>query len=175
MLEGDRAACFPPKATVFKYLLKALCACVCQVTTASWSLCVFQRCPSVSVGLRPVIILHLSRRCCVCSAPSRLLCPRRTLSSNTCCCSTNCWSLMSNWSQSCHSTNPQTIKLHLCCSTLSAWQSLCFRYLLYWKGRFLEQPVTDFCSVFRTNSTGPVGQFPDHTLGYWPRVTTDQL
>ncbi|XP_077452186.1 zinc finger protein 277 isoform X1 [Stigmatopora argus] len=29
-------------------------------------------------------------------------------------------------------------------------------YLLYWKGRFLEQPVTDFCSEIKTNSTGPV-------------------
>lgn len=41
------------------------------------------------------------------------------------------------------------------------------RYLLYWKGRFLEQPVTDFCSVIKTNSTGPVGEFshcPDFTL-----------
>ncbi|KAM3608755.1 uncharacterized protein V6R79_004180 [Siganus canaliculatus] len=28
--------------------------------------------------------------------------------------------------------------------------------MLYWKGRFLEQPVTDFCSVIKTNSTGPV-------------------
>ena len=34
-----------------------------------------------------------------------------------------------------------------------------FRYMLYWKGRFLEQPVTDFCSVIKTNSTGPVGEF----------------
>ncbi|XP_026032612.1 zinc finger protein 277-like [Astatotilapia calliptera] len=30
------------------------------------------------------------------------------------------------------------------------------KYLLYWKGRFLEQPLTDFCSVIKTNSTGPV-------------------
>ncbi|KAM9815484.1 zinc finger protein 277 [Syngnathus typhle] len=30
------------------------------------------------------------------------------------------------------------------------------KYLLYWKGRFLEQPVTDFCSEIKTNSTGPV-------------------
>ncbi|XP_078139293.1 zinc finger protein 277 [Centroberyx gerrardi] len=29
------------------------------------------------------------------------------------------------------------------------------KYLLYWKGRFLEQPLTDFCSVIKTNSTGP--------------------
>uniref|UniRef100_A0A8P4KRN5 C2H2-type domain-containing protein n=1 Tax=Dicentrarchus labrax TaxID=13489 RepID=A0A8P4KRN5_DICLA len=29
------------------------------------------------------------------------------------------------------------------------------KYMLYWKGRFLEQPVTDFCSVIKTNSTGP--------------------
>nr|XP_024658803.1 zinc finger protein 277-like [Maylandia zebra] len=27
------------------------------------------------------------------------------------------------------------------------------KYLLYWKGRFLEQPLTDFCSVIKTNST----------------------
>ncbi|XP_061630940.1 zinc finger protein 277 isoform X1 [Phyllopteryx taeniolatus] len=30
------------------------------------------------------------------------------------------------------------------------------KYLLYWKGRFLEQPITDFCSEIKTNSTGPV-------------------
>ncbi|XP_077425037.1 zinc finger protein 277 isoform X2 [Vanacampus margaritifer] len=30
------------------------------------------------------------------------------------------------------------------------------KYLLYWKGRFLEQPVSDFCSEIQTNSTGPV-------------------
>lgn len=30
--------------------------------------------------------------------------------------------------------------------------------MLYWRGRFLEQPVTDFCSVIKTNSTGPVGE-----------------
>lgn len=35
---------------------------------------------------------------------------------------------------------------------------LSIRYLLYWKGRFLEQPVSDFCSVIKTNSTGPVGE-----------------
>ncbi|KAM4619198.1 zinc finger protein 277 [Polymixia lowei] len=29
------------------------------------------------------------------------------------------------------------------------------KYMLYWKGRFLEQPVTDFCSVIKTNSEGP--------------------
>nr|XP_057931637.1 zinc finger protein 277 isoform X2 [Doryrhamphus excisus] len=32
------------------------------------------------------------------------------------------------------------------------------KYLVYWKGRFLEQPITDFCSVIKTNSTGPVEQ-----------------
>ncbi|XP_056138322.1 zinc finger protein 277 [Lampris incognitus] len=30
------------------------------------------------------------------------------------------------------------------------------RYMQYWKGRFLEQPITDFCSVIKTNSNGPV-------------------
>ncbi|KAJ0029020.1 hypothetical protein NQD34_004017 [Periophthalmus magnuspinnatus] len=30
------------------------------------------------------------------------------------------------------------------------------QYLLHWKGRLLEQPVEDFCSVIRTNSQGPV-------------------
>lgn len=38
------------------------------------------------------------------------------------------------------------------------------RYMLYWKGRFLEQPVTEFCSVIKTNSTGPVGAFSDTQL-----------
>lgn len=35
------------------------------------------------------------------------------------------------------------------------------RYLLYWKGRLMEQPVTEFCSVIKTNSTGPAGAFTD--------------
>uniref|UniRef100_A0A8C1R978 Zinc finger protein 277 n=1 Tax=Cyprinus carpio TaxID=7962 RepID=A0A8C1R978_CYPCA len=30
------------------------------------------------------------------------------------------------------------------------------RYMLYWKKRFTEQPITDFCSVIKTNSEGPV-------------------
>ncbi|KAM4747743.1 zinc finger protein 277 [Rhinophrynus dorsalis] len=30
------------------------------------------------------------------------------------------------------------------------------RYVCYWKKRFAEQPITDFCSVIRTNSEGPV-------------------
>ncbi|XP_017292027.1 zinc finger protein 277 [Kryptolebias marmoratus] len=38
------------------------------------------------------------------------------------------------------------------------------KYLLYWKGRFLEQPVTDFCSVIKTNSTGPVEKQEDYFL-----------
>ncbi|KAI2648328.1 Zinc finger protein 277 [Labeo rohita] len=32
------------------------------------------------------------------------------------------------------------------------------RYILYWKKRFTEQPITDFCSVIKTNSEGPVEQ-----------------
>ncbi|KTG32871.1 hypothetical protein cypCar_00003946 [Cyprinus carpio] len=32
------------------------------------------------------------------------------------------------------------------------------RYMLYWKKRFTEQPITDFCSVIKTNSEGPVEQ-----------------
>ncbi|KAG5830747.1 hypothetical protein ANANG_G00313880 [Anguilla anguilla] len=30
------------------------------------------------------------------------------------------------------------------------------RYVLYWRKRFTEQPITDFCSVIKTNSEGPV-------------------
>lgn len=41
------------------------------------------------------------------------------------------------------------------------------RYLLYWKGRLLEQPATEFCSVIKTNSGGPVGAFTD-TYGQNP-------
>lgn len=33
--------------------------------------------------------------------------------------------------------------------------------MLYWRSRFLEQPVTEFCSVIKTNSTGPVGASAD--------------
>ncbi|XP_023592799.1 zinc finger protein 277 [Trichechus manatus latirostris] len=29
------------------------------------------------------------------------------------------------------------------------------RYVLYWRKRFTEQPITDFCSVIRINSTAP--------------------
>ncbi|XP_048404892.1 zinc finger protein 277 isoform X1 [Stegostoma tigrinum] len=29
------------------------------------------------------------------------------------------------------------------------------RYILYWKKRFIEQPITDFCTVIRTNAQGP--------------------
>ncbi|XP_041795080.1 zinc finger protein 277 isoform X2 [Chelmon rostratus] len=36
--------------------------------------------------------------------------------------------------------------------------------MLYWRGRFLEQPVTDFCSVIKTNSTGPVEKQEDYFL-----------
>uniref|UniRef100_A0A3Q3EKP6 Zinc finger protein 277 n=1 Tax=Labrus bergylta TaxID=56723 RepID=A0A3Q3EKP6_9LABR len=38
------------------------------------------------------------------------------------------------------------------------------KYMLYWRGRFLEQPVTDFCSVIKTNSTGPVEKQEDYCL-----------
>ncbi|XP_062856135.1 zinc finger protein 277 [Trichomycterus rosablanca] len=29
------------------------------------------------------------------------------------------------------------------------------KYMLYWRKRFTEQPITDFCSVIKTNSEGP--------------------
>ncbi|KAE8615853.1 hypothetical protein XENTR_v10008639 [Xenopus tropicalis] len=32
------------------------------------------------------------------------------------------------------------------------------RYIFYWKKRFSEQPITEFCSVIRTNSEAPVEQ-----------------
>ncbi|XP_030622368.1 zinc finger protein 277 [Chanos chanos] len=35
------------------------------------------------------------------------------------------------------------------------------RYMMYWKRRFIEQPITDFCSVIKTNSEGPVEE-QDH-------------
>ncbi|CAN9498817.1 unnamed protein product [Ophioblennius macclurei] len=38
------------------------------------------------------------------------------------------------------------------------------KYLLYWKGRFMEQSLTDFCSVIKTNSTGPVEKQEDYFL-----------
>ncbi|RVE71468.1 hypothetical protein OJAV_G00052200 [Oryzias javanicus] len=38
------------------------------------------------------------------------------------------------------------------------------RYMLYWKGRFLEQPIADFCSVIKTNSTGPVEKQEEYFL-----------
>uniref|UniRef100_A0A8C1R8Z1 Zinc finger protein 277 n=1 Tax=Cyprinus carpio TaxID=7962 RepID=A0A8C1R8Z1_CYPCA len=42
-----------------------------------------------------------------------------------------------------------------------------YMYMLYWKKRFTEQPITDFCSVIKTNSEGPVGK----THCIWPAVT----
>ncbi|KAK5866781.1 hypothetical protein PBY51_011329 [Eleginops maclovinus] len=38
------------------------------------------------------------------------------------------------------------------------------KYLLFWRGRFQEQPLTDFCSVIKTNSTGPVEKQEDYFL-----------
>uniref|UniRef100_A0A672JKM7 Zinc finger protein 277 n=1 Tax=Salarias fasciatus TaxID=181472 RepID=A0A672JKM7_SALFA len=38
------------------------------------------------------------------------------------------------------------------------------KYLLYWKGRFMEQSLTDFCSVIKTNSTGPVEKQEEYFL-----------
>ena len=40
------------------------------------------------------------------------------------------------------------------------------RYMSYWKGRFLDQPLTEYCSVIKTNSEGPVGKtdLPHHRL-----------
>uniref|UniRef100_A0A3Q3XEH7 C2H2-type domain-containing protein n=1 Tax=Mola mola TaxID=94237 RepID=A0A3Q3XEH7_MOLML len=38
------------------------------------------------------------------------------------------------------------------------------KYMRYWKGRFLEQPVTEFCSVIRTNSTGPAEKQENYFL-----------
>ncbi|XP_072291791.1 zinc finger protein 277 [Eucyclogobius newberryi] len=38
------------------------------------------------------------------------------------------------------------------------------RYLLYWKGRFLEQQLEDFCSVIKTNSQGPVEKQEEYHL-----------
>lgn len=39
------------------------------------------------------------------------------------------------------------------------------RYTSYWRRRFREQPVTEFCSVIRTNSTGPAGASAEPLLG----------
>lgn len=47
------------------------------------------------------------------------------------------------------------------------------RYLLYWRSRFLEQPVTEFCSVIKTNSTGPVGAFADRPMRVFPAAAAD--
>ncbi|XP_066505179.1 zinc finger protein 277 [Hoplias malabaricus] len=38
------------------------------------------------------------------------------------------------------------------------------KYMLYWKKRFTEQPITDFCSVIKTNSEGPVDQQENYCL-----------
>ncbi|NXD09637.1 ZN277 protein, partial [Nothocercus nigrocapillus] len=38
------------------------------------------------------------------------------------------------------------------------------RYILYWKKRFTEQPITDFCSVIRTNSAAPLEEQDNYFL-----------
>ncbi|XP_013802710.2 zinc finger protein 277 isoform X2 [Apteryx mantelli] len=38
------------------------------------------------------------------------------------------------------------------------------RYILYWKKRFTEQPITDFCSVIRTNSEAPLEEQDNYFL-----------
>ncbi|XP_078076029.1 zinc finger protein 277 isoform X2 [Mustelus asterias] len=38
------------------------------------------------------------------------------------------------------------------------------RYVLYWKKRFIEQSITDFCSVIRTNSQAPEEEQTDYYL-----------
>ncbi|XP_004702638.1 zinc finger protein 277 isoform X1 [Echinops telfairi] len=38
------------------------------------------------------------------------------------------------------------------------------RYILYWRKRFTEQPITDFCSVIRINSTGPLEEQDNYFL-----------
>uniref|UniRef100_A0A8C0QNW3 Zinc finger protein 277 n=1 Tax=Chelonoidis abingdonii TaxID=106734 RepID=A0A8C0QNW3_CHEAB len=37
-------------------------------------------------------------------------------------------------------------------------------YILYWKKRFTEQPITDFCSVIRTNSEAPIEEQDNYFL-----------
>ncbi|XP_050014643.1 zinc finger protein 277 isoform X2 [Alexandromys fortis] len=38
------------------------------------------------------------------------------------------------------------------------------RYILYWRKRFTEQPITDFCSVIRINSTAPFEEQDNYFL-----------
>uniref|UniRef100_A0A8C5LCL2 Zinc finger protein 277 n=1 Tax=Jaculus jaculus TaxID=51337 RepID=A0A8C5LCL2_JACJA len=38
------------------------------------------------------------------------------------------------------------------------------RYILYWRKRFTEQPITDFCSVIRINSTAPAEEQDNYFL-----------
>ncbi|XP_066095637.1 zinc finger protein 277 isoform X2 [Saccopteryx bilineata] len=38
------------------------------------------------------------------------------------------------------------------------------RYILYWRRRFAEQPITDFCSVIRINSTAPLEEQDNYFL-----------
>ncbi|MBN3298373.1 ZN277 protein, partial [Amia calva] len=38
------------------------------------------------------------------------------------------------------------------------------RYILYWRKRFTEQPITEFCSVIRTNAQAPVERQEDYFL-----------
>uniref|UniRef100_A0ACB8FQ23 Uncharacterized protein n=1 Tax=Sphaerodactylus townsendi TaxID=933632 RepID=A0ACB8FQ23_9SAUR len=39
-----------------------------------------------------------------------------------------------------------------------------FRYVLYWKKRFSEQPITDFCCVIKTNSKAPLEEQDNYFL-----------
>lgn len=52
-------------------------------------------------------------------------------------------------------------------SQLMNLMCFCFdSYMLYWAKRFSESPITEFCSVIKTNSTGPVGMYCMPVLTY---------
>uniref|UniRef100_A0A8C2X3M9 Zinc finger protein 277 n=1 Tax=Cyclopterus lumpus TaxID=8103 RepID=A0A8C2X3M9_CYCLU len=38
------------------------------------------------------------------------------------------------------------------------------KYMLYWRRRFLELPLTDFCSVIKTNASGPIEKQENYFL-----------
>ncbi|XP_015270934.1 PREDICTED: zinc finger protein 277 [Gekko japonicus] len=50
---------------------------------------------------------------------------------------------------------PQPLETYLFCL---------LRYALYWKKRFSEQPITDFCCVIRTNSKAPLEEQDNYFL-----------
>ncbi|KAM9077085.1 zinc finger protein 277 isoform 6-T7 [Megaptera novaeangliae] len=58
--------------------------------------------------------------------------------------------------------------MNVCCVPSVLWPLIstqhCYLYISYWRKRFTEQPITDFCSVIRINSTAPFEEQDNYFL-----------